>query len=306
MLGQLQVASVQRGGRLPEHGDELVEDRVHRPLDHPPGIAGEESADRQRNAAAHERVEETVRREALGRGLQRDRQQRRDASLGYQESPPTEQHRRRHRQCDHDPDLDRPGPDGEYDQIRNREPAGHPEDELGHPTPLLADRDAQRDHRRYGGEERLLVPEYHRRQSPRYARGYRRLQDGPSPRPEALERSPEPPAERRHPPVNPDPRQDTRARSAAPPRRCTPRTTPSETQPSIPLRSTSMCYTHIYQVSTSFWRIKGLNEPFNFLLSGCYRAKRPGGQALSDILCDPGQTSVQFAHDRVSLRAGAL
>src|SRR5829696_7219764 len=48
------------------------------------------------------------------------------------------------------------------------------------------------------------------------------------------------------------------------------------TTPSVPLLSTYMCCTHIYQVSTSSWRIKGFNEHFIFLLLGCYRAERPG------------------------------
>ncbi len=131
---------MQRRGRLPEHDDELVEDRPRRPLDHAPRVDRDDGLDAEGYPAADQSVEEAVGRETLSRGLERDRQQPRDGRLGYEQRPPTQQHGRRHRQGHHDPDLDRPRADREHEQVSDGEPAGHPEDQLDRPPSLLADR----------------------------------------------------------------------------------------------------------------------------------------------------------------------
>jgi hypothetical protein len=108
--------------------------------------------------------------------------------------PPPSNHGHRHRQSDDHPDLDRPGPDQDHEQVSHREPARNPEDQLDHAPPLLPNDHAERDNCGYRREEGPLVPEHRRSQKPRKASRHRRLHDGQSPSPQPAERVSQPAA----------------------------------------------------------------------------------------------------------------
>jgi hypothetical protein len=184
VFGHLEVAGTQGCRRLTQRLDEVVEDRVCRPLHEVPGIAREHGPHPERHASAEERLQEAFGRPARGRGIEHYREQRRHARLGDERRPAPEQPRHGHRQRDDDPYLDRPRPDEHHQQIRYRKPARNPEDKLEYPTPLLPHDNPRGDNCRYGREVRLAVPEHRRSQKPRQARRHRCLQYGPNPDPQ--------------------------------------------------------------------------------------------------------------------------
>jgi hypothetical protein len=174
--------------RLFEDAAELIEDGMRGPLYDVPWVAREHGPYCKGHPAPDQSIDKSVRRKTRGRRLEGNRQQRRNPGLGDEQRPTTEHHGGSHSQAYDDPDLDRPRPNGEHQEVGYRKSAGNPEHELDRPPPLLTDDDAGGDHSGYGSEERLVVPERSRSQKPRHTRRYRRLQDRPHPDPQPAER----------------------------------------------------------------------------------------------------------------------
>ena len=114
------------------------------------------------DAAADDRLEEAIRREARAGAGQRRDQDRRDGRLGDQQLAAAERDRRAHREHDHHARLPRPGADRGHDQVGDRDPEAHAADELERALAALADRRAERDHRRDRREQRLVDAEQRR------------------------------------------------------------------------------------------------------------------------------------------------
>src|SRR5919112_21283 len=205
-LGPTQVAPAQSRSRLLQSADEVVEDRMRRPLHQVPRVARKYGPHPERHARSEERVHEALGRPTRGRWVEHDGEQRRHARLGDERGPAPEQPRHHHRQRDDDPDLDGTRTYEHHEQVRDGKPAGDAEDELEYPPPLLANDDARRDYGCYGCEIRLVVPERRRSQKPRKARRHSRLQDGPHPGPQPSERLLEPASHRPGNGVRHDPR----------------------------------------------------------------------------------------------------
>ena len=89
-------------------------------------------------------------------GQRRD-QDRRDGRLGDQQLAAAERDRRAHREHDHHARLPRAGADRGHDQVGDRDPEAHAADELERALAALADRRAERDHRRDRREQRLVA-----------------------------------------------------------------------------------------------------------------------------------------------------
>jgi hypothetical protein len=114
-LGPVEITLSQRCCRLFQGADKVIEDQVRGPLHHVPRVAREHRPDRESHPAPDQRVDKPVRRQAGSRGLERDRQQRRNPGLGDEQRSTTDHHGGSHSQGHHDPDLDRPRPDGEHE-----------------------------------------------------------------------------------------------------------------------------------------------------------------------------------------------
>src|SRR5918997_613583 len=179
-FGPLAVTVLERCGDIFEHHRQLVEDRARGPLHEALGVYREEVVDGKGDTPAHERIEETGWIEGVVRGLEHDDEERRDCRLVYQERPTPEEHRRRHRQKNHDPDLRNPSADEEHQKICDHEPDGDAERDLDGAPHALAERNPQGDNRRYGGEERPLVPEHKQRQRVRDTSSHRALDHRPA------------------------------------------------------------------------------------------------------------------------------
>src|ERR687895_223781 len=126
ILNPLEVTVFQGGNRLFEYGDRLVKDRVRSHPDHALGIDREECVDDQCGAAADQRFEEALGREASPQGLESDHQDHGgDGSFVYTEISSTEEYGCRHRQSYHDPGLCRSDTDHGHEKVCDRNSKSH-------------------------------------------------------------------------------------------------------------------------------------------------------------------------------------